>query len=73
MNVYVLLEERDQPGFTDNYGETAWPSSAILGVYESKDRAEYELNLLNAEQQKAVEEQDADPISYYIEERPVLQ
>ena len=72
MNVYVLLEERDQPEFVDNYGEEAVPSTTILGVYKDKDRADKEAERLTTENLKNEEELETDPVYYYVEERPVL-
>lgn len=76
MNVYLLMEEREQPEFVDSYGEEAVPTSIVLGVYETRERAENEKNRLDEEESEKcpeLEDLGCDPVSYYIEERPLLQ
>jgi hypothetical protein len=71
MNVYLLMEEIDQSEFT-NCNESAEPISSVLGVYKDRDKAEREKKRLDEENMEAVKTQNADPVAYFIEERPVL-
>ena len=72
MNVYLLIEEREQPNFVDNYGEEAVSTSTVLGVYQDAERANNEQKRLTEESLKAEQEEGTDPIYYYVEERPIL-
>ena len=40
MEVYVLVEYMQQPEFTDCYGEQAAECSAIVGIYDSDEKAQ---------------------------------
>lgn len=40
MEVYVLVMYMQQPEFTDSYGEQAAECSAVIGIYDSWDKAE---------------------------------
>ena len=71
MNVYLLIEEIDQSEFIYKK-ESAEPISSIFGVYGDRDKAEREKKRLDEESAEAVKTQNADPCSYFIEERPVL-
>ena len=71
VNVYLLIEEIDQSEFM-SCNESAEPISSVIGVYESRDKAEHEKERLDKENEKDVREYCADPCVYFIEERPVL-
>lgn len=65
MNVFLLVEEFEQDTYSNKRGEPASPFSSIIGVYEDKEKAEYE--------KKCFEEQkDKNGCSYFVEERPLL-
>ena len=55
MEVYVLVEYMQQPEFTDCHGEQAAECSAIVGIYDSEEKA--------AEARRFQEEQDARYVS----------
>lgn len=72
MNVYLLIEETDQDEFTNRDGDSAAAFSTIVGVYENQERAEKEREEMDKAAKKAVKETNADPLYYFIEERPIL-
>lgn len=63
MNVFLLIEEKEQTGFVDSVGEEAYPTSLVYGVYQNRDKAEKDRDRLNGTDEK---------LSYYVEERPVV-
>ena len=71
LNVYLLIEEIDQSEFLA-CNESAEPISSVIGVYESRDKAEREKERLDKESEKEAREYCADPCVYFVEERPVL-
>ena len=71
MNVFLLVEEIEQSEFTCD-GESAEPISSVLGVYEDKNKAEREKERLDKENIENIKNNNADPCSYFIEERPIL-
>lgn len=66
--VYALIVCHDQSGFTDNYGESAYPSSSVLAIYANKQDAEREME--RREQQDRISQKliYTDPESYFVEE-----
>ena len=72
MNVYLLIEETDQDEFVDRNGDSAAAFSTIVGVYESRERAEKEQNAMEEMSKRNEKELGCDPLFYFIEERPIL-
>ena len=71
MSVFILLREVEQNDYWGEFGY-ADPTTTILGVYADRVKAEKELERLEEEDERLVEELGCDPTSYLIEERPVL-
>ena len=72
MNVFLLVEERNQTDFKSTDGYYASPESIVVGVFDSREKAERKKILW---EQQAKEEQkkfNCDTCSYIIEERPLL-
>ena len=67
--VFILVEETEQSNYVDNYGETAYPISNIIGVYQNKEKAELKKKHLEEQINDALLDEE---MSYYIEERPLL-
>ena len=72
MNVYLLVEETEQEEFTDKHGDSAAAFSTIVGVYETRERAEKEQHAMEDMSKRNEKEFGCDPLFYFIEERPVL-
>ncbi len=71
MNVFVLVEETEQPEFVYD-GEAAEPTSRIMGIYQDPERANKEMEKFNEMAKKDEEQYETDPVTYYVEERPLL-
>ncbi len=75
MNVYLLLQETEQPEFQNKFAVPAYPSSVVLGVYKDRARAENEKLHLETEDEnkRKLGNQNIDSTYYLIDERPVLE
>jgi len=72
MNVYLVMEEIYQDEYTNKDGESAELTNRVIGVYESKEKADNECHQMNAESMDKEEQLGCDPSYYYVEERPLL-
>lgn len=66
MEVYLLAMYMQQPDFTDKYGEQAAEASAIIGVYDSWDKAAAVKEKEEEKDRRDVSEFGCDPCEFVI-------
>lgn len=66
MEVYVLVMYMQQPEFTDIHGEQAAECSAVIGIYDSWDKAAAAKEKEKAQDDRDVVEFGCEPCEFVI-------